>query len=86
MGTGTQVKLVAGDEEAAAQLKRFKAAGYKPEVRNGEVVFCRKQPQLGSRFEVKSCGTPQQIEQQMLRAQEATLKAQRTTTQGMPNN
>src|SRR5262245_43350156 len=26
----TQVKVTAGDDEAAAQLKRFKAAGYKP--------------------------------------------------------
>lgn len=80
-GTDSKVKLVAGDDDAAAQLKRFKAAGYKPQVRNGEVVFCRKEQQLGSRFEVNTCSTAQQIEQQIQQAQDATLKAQRTLTQ-----
>ena len=83
-GTDTQVKLVAGDDAAAAQMKRFKAAGYKSEVRKGEVVWCRKEQQIGSRFEVKNCATAQQLEDQMRQAQDATLKAQRTLSQGMP--
>jgi hypothetical protein len=75
-----QVKLVAGDAEADKQLKRLKAAGYKPEVRGGEVVFCRKEAVLGSRFEKKICNTADALEQQMNNAQEMASQAQRNST------
>jgi len=75
-----QVKLVAGDSEADKQLKRLKAAGYKPEVHGGEVVFCRKEAVLGSRFEKKNCNTAENLEQQMNNAQEMASQAQRNST------
>jgi hypothetical protein len=75
-----QVKLVAGDSEADKQLKRLKAAGYKPEVHGGEVVFCRKEAILGSRFEKKMCNSAENLEQQMNNAQEMASQAQRNST------
>ena len=75
-----KVKLVAGDDAADKQLKRLKAAGYKPEMRGGEVVFCRKEAQLGSRFERKMCNTAEALEQQMNSAQEMPSQAQRNST------
>jgi hypothetical protein len=78
--SATAVKLTAGDDEAAAQLKRFKAAGYKPEVHDGSVVFCRKETEMGSRFEKKTCTTAHLLEQQMARAQDTLDTAQRNGT------
>jgi len=76
----TNVKLTAGDTEAAAQLKRFKAAGYKPEVHGGSVVFCRNETVLGSRFDKKVCTTAHLLEQQMAHAQDTLSTAQRNGT------
>jgi hypothetical protein len=74
------VKLVAGDDAADKQLKRLKAAGYKAEVHGGEVVFCRREAVLGSRFEKKMCSTADSLEQQMTTAQEMASQAQRNST------
>jgi len=71
------MKLVAGDADAEARLKQLKAAGYKAEVRGDQVFFCRKEPQLGSRFERKVCNTAEALEQQQLDSQEAAKQAQR---------
>jgi hypothetical protein len=74
---GKIVKLVAGDEAADKQLARLKAAGYKPEMHGEELVFCRREAQLGSRFERKVCSTADAIEQQATLAQELTERTQR---------
>jgi hypothetical protein len=41
------------------QAKTLKSAGYKAEVRKGVTYYCRNQVNLGSRFETKTCGTPE---------------------------
>jgi hypothetical protein len=74
---GKIVKLVAADEAADKQLARLKAAGYKPELHGEELVFCRREAQLGSRFERKVCSTADAIEQQATLAQELTERTQR---------
>jgi hypothetical protein len=76
----SNVKLTAGDSEAAAQLKRFKAAGYKPEVHDGQVVFCRNETVMGSRFDKKVCTTAHLLEQQMAQAQDTLATSQRNGT------
>ena len=44
--------------------KNLRSAGYKPEMRNGVNVWCRKEPVLGSRLaEQKNCGTAEQLRQ-----------------------
>jgi hypothetical protein len=81
-----EVKLVAGDSEADKQLKRLKAAGYKPEVHGGEVVFCRKEAVLGSRFEKKMCASAESLEHQMNNAQEMASQAQRNSSMSPRGN
>jgi hypothetical protein len=78
--SSSQVKLTAGDAEAQAQLKRFRAAGYKPEVHDGNVVFCRREVEMGSRFDKKVCTTAHLLEQQMSQAQDTLSTAQRNGT------
>ena len=79
---GKIVKLVAGDEAAGKQLARLKAAGYKAEMHGEQVVFCRREPELGSRFERKVCNTAEALEQQTTTAKDYTERTQRM---GMSN-
>jgi len=69
--------LTAGDAEAAAQLKRLKAAGYRPEAHGDEIWFCRKEAVLGSRFEKKICNTADQLIRQEADARMETDKITR---------
>ena len=42
--------------------KNLRSAGYKPEMRNGVNIWCRKEPVLGSRLaEQKNCGTAEEL-------------------------
>jgi hypothetical protein len=38
------------------------ARGYKLEIRHGERYFCRREAELGSHFDVKTCNTAESIE------------------------
>jgi hypothetical protein len=58
------------------QMKAFRKAGYKPEVRNGQTLFCRKEAQLGTRFESKVCGTAADIERSTANSQELAERIQ----------
>ena len=71
-----KISLVAGDEDAAAQLKRLKAAGYTPEVHGSEIWFCRKETIIGSRFEKKICNTVDQLAHIAASAQQQTVRIQ----------
>jgi hypothetical protein len=74
---GKILKLIAGNEAADKQLARLKAAGYKAEMHGEELVFCRREAQLGSRFERKVCSTADALERQATMAQEITERTQR---------
>lgn len=74
---GKIVKLVAADADADKQLTRLKAAGYKPELHGDNLVFCRREAELGSRFERKVCNSAEAIEQQTVQAQELAERTQR---------
>ena len=58
------------------QMKNLRAAGYKPQVRNGETLFCRNEPVLGSRLEKRVCGTAADIERSTLNSQELAERIQ----------
>jgi len=73
----TKVVLTAGDADAAGQLKRLKAAGYKPEIHGSEVWFCRKEVIMGSRLEKKICNTADQLMRQEAEARQMTDHIQR---------
>lgn len=79
-----QVSLKAGDAVAEAQLKKLRAAGYKPEVRRGEVFFCRNEAPLGSRLEKKVCSTAGQLLDAQAQGQEATRDVQRAVVSTPP--
>jgi hypothetical protein len=47
---------------AASEERSLLAAGYKPEMRNGTKVWCRREAELGSRLGgQKVCGTPAEL-------------------------
>jgi hypothetical protein len=47
--------------EDRAFTKKAVAAGWRPEVHDGERLYCRQQVELGSRFSKKVCGTQLQL-------------------------
>ncbi len=62
---------------AEEQAKRLRMKGYKPEVRNGITLFCRKETPLGSRFESKFCGTAADLDKATTDSKELTQAVQR---------
>ena len=73
-------KVLVDDTVNDAQLKQILAKGYRPEsqARGNEVYYCRKETELGSRFETKVCRTAARIIQEELQGKEATTTAQQT--------
>ena len=65
------------DATDEATDKRLRSQGYKPEVRNGTKIYCRKEAELGSRFESKICGTAEQLSNANKDSQDALDKVQR---------
>lgn len=51
----------AEDAARALMLKQFRARGFKEKFRKGEIVWCRKEAPLGSRFEQSVCLTEVQM-------------------------
>jgi uncharacterized protein len=74
------IKVLVDDTVNDAQLKQILAKGYKPEsqARGNEVYYCRKETELGSRFETKVCRTAARILQEEHAGKEATTTAQQT--------
>jgi hypothetical protein len=59
--------------------KRLIAMGYKPEMRNGEKVFCRREQTLGSRLgEAKHCASAEQLKVSHQETHDVMDKIQRT--------
>jgi len=61
-----------------AQVKQLLARGYKPQGHGDDVVYCRREQQLGSRFETRICRSAAQIVQDELNSKELTETMQRT--------
>lgn len=61
-----------------SQVKQLLSRGYKPESRGSDVFYCRREQQLGSRFETKVCRSAEQIAEAERASQEATKYMQRT--------
>jgi hypothetical protein len=69
----------AADAAAAAEEKRLLADGYKPEMRNGTKVWCRREQELGSRLGgQKVCGTPQELKLVVQQNKDLVEKIQKT--------
>lgn len=72
-----QVRLIAGDEAADTRLKKLRAAGYRTEMHGQDVVFCRKEPVLGTRFEHKVCHTAEELDNMSSNGRDTVETAQR---------
>jgi hypothetical protein len=70
------VTVVGTKQDLTPDEKELINRGYKLEMRHGERYFCRREQQLGSRFEVKSCNTAPSIQAQRLDSQEAVRTIQ----------
>jgi len=79
------VRLIIGDAAADARLKKLRAAGYKPEAHGDEVVFCRREPVLGTKFQRKVCNTAEQLEAQASTGQDEVEEMQRVGMRGNPS-
>jgi len=55
-------KTVVVQADVDKDTRHFLAEGYKPEMRNGERIYCKKETVLGSRLNAqKHCGTLEQL-------------------------
>jgi hypothetical protein len=63
-----------------ADIKRLRAQGYRPVVQNGVTVYCRKEAQLGTRFETPTCGSAEDIQKLADESKDATNRVQRMNT------
>jgi hypothetical protein len=77
-GAANPEATAADNKDSAVVVKQLRAAGYRPEQHNGETYYCRKDAQLGTRFETKSCGTAQQLAQISALGSEWTQKVQKS--------
>ena len=69
----TAAAALSGDEQ------RLLSQGYKPYMRNGEKIYCRREAQLGSRIsDVQHCGTVAQLTTATRNGKDYTEQAQRT--------
>jgi hypothetical protein len=77
--TATSAATATAKPAIDPEEKRLIAMGYKPEMRNGQKVFCRREQILGSRLaEGKNCATAEQLKISQQETQDVIEKIQRT--------
>ena len=67
------------------EVKALLVQGYKPTSRNGEIYYCRREAQLGTRFEHMTCHTADQMKEITREAKDLAAEKQRPsgcTSQG----
>jgi hypothetical protein len=74
------VTVVGSKPELTPEEKQLIARGYKLEMRQGEKYFCRREQQIGSRFETKICDTATSIEAHRAESQEAVRVLQNSNS------
>jgi hypothetical protein len=67
-------------------LKKARDAGVKPEVRNGETIYCWKDADVGSRLPTKKCVNEGQLELMLDRRQQQRDYYQQQVTGGVKSN
>jgi outer membrane receptor for Fe3+-dicitrate len=65
-------------EAAEETIRRYGVNGYKPETtKSGDVVYCKMEAPVGSRFETKQCRTFNQLRDNALNGKEFVEQLQR---------
>jgi hypothetical protein len=70
------ITVVANPAALTAEDKEWLSRGYKLEMKNGEKYFCRREAEIGSRFERKTCNTAVVLREQSEAAADVTRRAQ----------
>ena len=79
--TSAATQVISAKAELDRDTAHFVAEGYKPEMRNGEQIYCKKETVLGSRVNgQKRCGTLEQLKLGELGAKENVSDIQRRQT------
>jgi len=60
--TPVKADAVSADGVTKEELKRLHVAGYKQKTRGNQIVYCRVEPVLGTRFDREMCGTARDLE------------------------
>jgi hypothetical protein len=71
--------------QADAEKKVMHARGYKQVVRGGQVLYCRREPKLGSNFDTEVCNTFDNIQLQLKYAQDS-VQQMHGGAQGTPGH
>ena len=61
-----------------AEIKQMRGRGYKPVNRNGTLVFCRDEGELGSHFQRTRCNTLKELKDAELNGKEYANSVQRS--------
>jgi hypothetical protein len=61
---------VAGTGPTEAEIKQMRGRGFKPVNRNGTLVFCRDEAEIGTHFQRTRCSTLDQLKQAELTGKE----------------
>jgi hypothetical protein len=61
-----------------AEIKQMRGRGYKPLTRNGTMLFCRDEGELGSHFQRTRCNTLKELKDAELRAKDYVNSVQRS--------
>ena len=74
--TAAKTDAATNNGRTETQVKTLRSAGYKPEMHNGQTLWCRRETQVGTRFEKKTCGTADELEQLTKESQEMVTRVQ----------
>ena len=66
----------AGNALSDAEEKKLISSGYRIETKKGEKFYCRREAQMGTRFEHKVCSTAEQIKVRQQDDEDAVRRSQ----------
>jgi len=72
-----KAETVSADGVTKEELKRLHVAGYKQKTRGDQIVYCRVEPVLGTRFDREMCATARDLEFIRANGQEMATQMQK---------
>ncbi len=72
-----KAEAVSADGVTKEELKRLHAAGYKQKTRGNQIVYCRVESVLGTRFDREMCATARDLDYIRSNSQELATQIQR---------
>jgi hypothetical protein len=75
--TQASADAVSADGVTKEELKRLTVAGYKQKTRGDQIVYCRREAVLGTRFDREMCATARDLELIRANGREMATQIQR---------